>query len=141
MKEGHTQHMDTTTSLFLFSVPHPNSIPPVFATLTNTHEALVLALHTRKQVSLSYVTQPPNASPSPPNLFKHSSTSLATTHLRLRLPLPLRTHLTARNKTLPFILNFLSHQRHQTRSSPSPSYNLPREDFGKSLVFPSFPSF
>jgi hypothetical protein len=139
-KDTHnTRH--TATSLFLFTVPHPNIIPQVFPTLTNTHEALVLPLHTRKQVSLSYVTPREMLPPPPPNLFKHSSTSLATTHLRLRLPFPFRTQLTTRNMTLPFIINFLSPHRHQTRPAPTPSYTCHERILEKRWFFPLFPIF
>ncbi len=57
----------------------------------------------------------------PPKLYKPSSNSLSRTHDRLRIPLPLRTHPPARNKTPSFIRNFLPPHQHPTRPTPTPS--------------------
>ena len=75
----------------------------------------------------------------PPKLYKPSSNSLGRAHDRLRLPLPLRTHPPARNKTPSFILNFPPPHQHLTRQTPTPSQPCRERIFGKTVVLPFFP--
>ncbi len=134
-EERQKTHKRTTFTLLLLSswLEHPI---PRFHPLFSPVQALVSALHTQKQVSVSYGNTGHTWSAPPLTLFIPSSSSLCTRYLCLRLPLAHRTHPPTQKLTHCFITNPLAAHRHLSPSTPTSNHHLPRVDFFTKLVFP-----
>ncbi len=110
-EERQNTHKHTTFTLLLFcsSLEHPlHRFHPLFSPT----QALVFALHTQKQASVSYGNKGQTWSAPPLTQLIPSSSSLCTRHLCLRPPLAHRTHPPTQKLTHCFITNPLAAQRH-----------------------------